>query len=1171
MTSAATAGTFVADGPRAFTRATASPVVERFTFGVLDPAARYELRIGTGTVTSAVVTLNGAEIFGTNDFKEHVPSLVKAVTLRAQNELTVELRGKPDETMTLNVIGFDDVAPTISVAITPAANVAGWHSSDVTLTYTCDDRTSGIQTCPAPVVVATEGLAQAIAGSAIDRAGNVGNAIITISLDKTAPVAHIITPEEGVVLGGAETAVQGSVSDVLSSVASVTCNGNVAILSGSAFDCSAALAEGENAITVIATDVAGNTSTTQRIVNVSSTPRVTLLEPVNLTFTNISPVTVRGTVSDPTATVQVNGVPATLSGTTFIATVPLVEGNNTLSAVARNAGGRIGTGAIQITLDTTAPRVAITTPNAGFETSDAAIAVGGMVNDIVVGTVNDEQAQVTVNGVAATVANRTFIAPAVALQPGANTIRVVARDRVGNSFTTSVDVNRLAANQPLIRVAAGSNQNGTIGTAIAQPLTVTVTNALGQPAAGEAVVFKVLEGNGLLSNGGAPRPWVAVTTDMQGRASASYTLGTRAGAGNNKVQATATGFAGTAVFVASATPTDAAAISVDAGQGQTGATGEALAFPFVVVVTDAGHNRLSGVPVTFNVTEGGGSIGGETTVTSTTDSDGRAVAVLTLGEEAGFDNNIVEATYAGNAGTRAVFNATAKTPGREADTKITGVVLDNSNQPLAGVTVRLYRAYLASNSNVPLAMVTPVTTDEHGQFVIENAPVGAFKLVADGSTFPGPNAYPPVEFDIVTVAGQENTVGMPIYLPVLDRVNRLCVSETIGGTLTLASVPGFSFHVPAGSATFPGGSRSGCITVTPVHGDKVPMVPGFGQQPRFVVTIQPVGTHFSPPASITFPNVDGLAPREVTEMYSYDHDLSTFVAIGTATVSDDGSVLRSDPGVGVLKAGWHCGGNPNTTGAAATCPQCKKCEGQSCIPVPGPCDDKKVCTTDDKCSNGKCEGTAVKPETLPTFTQAINFEKALDPVKNFLRNRFNINKDFGLQGTMVTGVMKECCESKKGAKVENTYLQVGVQAGYSDEFPTPYSITIPFVGKSGIFVTVGLSVGISGSLKEDNCDGGSTGTLTGQISGTLGGKVYLIKTSDDIVNVSVAAQGGLTAGVQGTIKKGVIEGEVAGGHTGLVASATVHLMNGAVEYSGTVTLVEPGALGNVPFVVAFSN
>src|SRR5207302_8757353 len=127
--------------------------------------------------------------------------------------------------------------------------------------------------------------------------------------------------------------------------------------------------------------------------------------------------------------------------------------------------------------------------------------------------------------------------------------------------------------------------------------------------------------------------------------------------------------------------------------------------------------------------------------------------------------------------------------------------------------------------------------------------------------------------------------------------------------------------------TFPGGSKTGCVTVTQVHPDKVPMEPAFGQQPRFIVTIQPSGAVFNPPAPITLPNVDGLAPREVTEMYSFDHDISSFVAIGTGTVSDDGQVIRSNPGVGVLKAGWHCGGNPNAIGTAAACPVCNYCVG----------------------------------------------------------------------------------------------------------------------------------------------------------------------------------------------------------------------------------------------------
>ena len=119
--------------------------------------------------------------------------------------------------------------------------------------------------------------------------------------------------------------------------------------------------------------------------------------------------------------------------------------------------------------------------------------------------------------------------------------------------------------------------------------------------------------------------------------------------------------------------------------------------------------------------------------------------------------------------------------------------------------------------------------------------------------------------------------------------------------------------------------------MTTVHPDKVPMVPGFGQQPRFIVTIQPSGALFNPPAPITLPNVDGLKPRALTEMYSFDHDIGSFVAIGTGTVSDDGQVIRSNLGVGVLKAGWHCGGDPSLKGTIADCLVCNICDGQKCV------------------------------------------------------------------------------------------------------------------------------------------------------------------------------------------------------------------------------------------------
>ena len=719
----------------------------------------------------------------------------------------------------------------------------------------------------------------------------------------------------------------------------------------------------------VAAKVAGQTAPlysdplTFSITGVSTAVKLT--QPLNFAFVNLSPIIVAGTTSDPDATVKINSIPAPKSGKSFQASIPLQEGTNTITAVATNSNGTTTTTSLQVTLDTTPPKVTVTSPADGYKTTESSVTVTGIVNDIVVGTVNDQQASVTVNGVNAQIINRTYTVTNIPLQPGLNALRIVGTDRTGNSATATIRVTQEQVSGAAVKLVGGNNQTGTIATQLTNPLVVQVLNGV-TPVANVPVIFKIKENDGLLQSTASQSSIVIVNTDAAGQAQATLTLGNRAGAGNNVVEAYSTAAKGIAVFTASATAKPAAMINVDSGNNQFGGVGQELVLPFVAVVTDPGFNRLGGIPVTFTAQQGGGTFTGGSvntngiaTLNTVTDSDGRALATLTLGSQPGQDNNVVEVTLTGNAGQPsttlpAVFTATAKVPGDPANTSISGVVLDNSNNPIPGVTMRLYQTYQGNNNNQHLEVVTPVVTDAKGMFTIAPAPVGLFKLMADGVTATDiSKLYPTLEFDLVTVAGQDNTVGMPIYLQSLDILNRVCVTETTGGTLNIPGSPGFTLTIQPGSATFPGGSKTGCVSATPVNIDKIPMSPGFGQQPRYVVTIQPVGTAFNPPMSMTMPNVDGLAPRAKTEMYSYDHDLAAFVAIGTATVSADGSIISSDPGIGVMKAGWHCGGNPNTTGSAGTCPDCKKCSGSGCVPSGN---GTRGCNNNECkiCSNGSC-------------------------------------------------------------------------------------------------------------------------------------------------------------------------------------------------------------------------
>lgn len=478
-------------------------------------------------------------------------------------------------------------------------------------------------------------------------------------------------------------------------------------------------------------------------------------------------------------------------------------------------------------------------------------------------------------------------------------------------------------------------------------------------------MFRVIGLDGTVaanSTGGGGLSALAVNTDSAGKARVYYRLGSRTGAGN-LVEVSAAGVSHTVDFVATGTSGSARLMVVDSGNNQTGVIGQPLPWPFIAIVTDANNNRLAGVPVTFTVKEGGGGFGTShlANLQATSDSDGRVAATLVLGPEPGIHNHVVEANFAGATGFPAAFTASGLAPGPAARTRISGVVLDNSNNPIPGVTMRLLHITQGNRSNIPQEMAAAVQTDAQGQFVMQSVPVGIFKLMADGGTAARPGSWPTLDFDIATVSGQNNTLGMPIFLPELNPDNRICVDETTGGALTLPDVPGFALAIAPSSATFAGGSRSGCVSVTPVNIDKVPMAPGFGQQPRFVVTIQPVGTHFNPPARMSIPNVDGLAPRAVTEMYSYDHDLAGFVAIGSATVSEDGSTITSDVGTGVIKAGWHCGGNPNPTGSAGTCPTCQRCQGTSCV------NDNSQ--TPPQASPNDCKEQVCQGERLPRATR----------------------------------------------------------------------------------------------------------------------------------------------------------------------------------------------------------
>ncbi|MFA5787489.1 MAG: M23 family metallopeptidase [Actinomycetota bacterium] len=82
---------------------------------------------------------------------------------------------------------LDVTPPTINASVTPAANAAGWNRATVSVSWSCSDP-SGIASCTGPTTLSAETGGTTVTGTAVDNAGNTATGLVTIRIDKTAPV-----------------------------------------------------------------------------------------------------------------------------------------------------------------------------------------------------------------------------------------------------------------------------------------------------------------------------------------------------------------------------------------------------------------------------------------------------------------------------------------------------------------------------------------------------------------------------------------------------------------------------------------------------------------------------------------------------------------------------------------------------------------------------------------------------------------------------------------------------------------------------------------------------------------------------------------------------------------------------------------------------------------------
>ena len=194
--------------------------------------------------------------------------------------------------------------------------------------------------------------------------------------------------------------------------------------------------------------------------------------------------------------------------------------------------------------------------------------------------------------------------------------RTLSFTSTGLAATTSNPFPLTAGSGTTIVASSLTSQSDTVGTAVAIPPAVLVTDASGNPVSGVSVTFAVTSGGGSITGGSA-------SSDANGIAAlTSWTLGSAVG--TNTVTATAAGLTGSPVTFTATGVAGPGTSLVITTQPSGAVNGVAFTTQPILALQDGFGNPAlqAGVSVTASIATGGGTLGGATTIT--TDANGVA-------------------------------------------------------------------------------------------------------------------------------------------------------------------------------------------------------------------------------------------------------------------------------------------------------------------------------------------------------------------------------------------------------------------------------------------------------------------------------------------------------------------------------------------------------------------
>ena len=276
-------------------------------------------------------------------------------------------------------------------------------------------------------------------------------------------------------------------------------------------------------------------------------------------------------------------------------------------------------------------------------------------------------------------------------------------------------------------------------------------------------------------------------------------------------------------------------------------------------------------------------------------------------------------------------------------TSISGIVQSTGSStsppaPLEGVTIRVVSKNIS------------VRTNPQGTFVIPDLSPGLEQVEIDGNTTGVDPPYPRFALKATILPDRDNQFPQPISLQqivggsgdvgggagsaganqtpaISGRIFEALKYSQNAGTADAVqqpSAPGLSAQVPAKSVVishrgvtleiplgtkvrFPDGKTNGQLQLTVLEGSRLPGIKlPAGVYSSNIAQITPLGSEFSPGASMSFQNPDParLGPGAKVDLYRFDPRAGSFIKRGTATVTADRARVVSDGRVADLASYW---------------------------------------------------------------------------------------------------------------------------------------------------------------------------------------------------------------------------------------------------------------------------